>query len=296
MALDQFRPKVWSRQLIVDTDKALVLGNIASTQYEGEISGAGTVLKINEIGNITVNDYTEDEDITVQTLTDAQKELVIDQKKYFAFQVDDVATAQANIGVMQGAMQKASFALRDEADGFLANLYPEAGVRDTSTLGTDLTNHQDVYATSGGNDGIIGVISNMEIALNSSNVPTSGRWIAWPSWAAGYLKYAGIVDNIGGSAQPQTLPNGAFGPGYLGNLLGFDHYVSNNIYNDGTAYAVPFGTYGSIAFAAQVLKTEAVRRENRFADMVKGLYVYGGKVVRPDNLGVAFLDPVGLSS
>jgi hypothetical protein len=296
MALEQFRPKVWSRQLIVDTDKALVLGNIASTQYEGEIMGAGTVLKINEIGDITVSDYTEDEDITVQTLTDAQKELVIDRKKYFAFQVDDVAAAQAGVDVMQGAMQKASFSLRDEADSFLGGLYTEAGVRDTTTLGTDLTSHQNVYATSGGNDGILGVIANMEIALNNNNVPGSGRWIAWPSWAAGYLKYAGIVDDIGGSAKPQVLPNGGYGPGYLGNLLGFDHYVSNNVSNNGTAYAVMFGTYGSIAFAAQVLKTEAVRREKRFADMVKGLYVYGGKVVRPDNLGVAFLDPAGLSS
>lgn len=296
MPLEGFRPTIWSRQLIVDTDKAMVFGNIANRRYEGEITGAGSVVKINEIGDITINDYTEDGSISVQTLTDAQKELRINQKKYFAFAVDDVAKAQSNVEVMQAATQKAGHARANNIDSYLANLYAEAGVRDTSNLGTDVTTHQDVYAASGGNDGVIGVVANMEIALNGADVPNAGRWIVWPSWGGGYLKYAGLVDNLAGAAKPQILPNGNVGPGFIGNVAGFDHYVSNNVYNNGTAYAVMFGTYDAIAYAGQIMSIEAMRRELFFQDMVRGLFVYGAKVVRPDNLGVAFLDPVGLSS
>ena len=294
-ALEAFRPVIWSRQFIVDVDRVLVFGNIASTQYEGEITGAGSVVKINEIGDITIGDYTEDTDITVQTLTDAQKELHIDQQKFFAYQVDDIAQAQINVGIMTAASTKSAFAAANVIDQFLAGKYLEAGVRDTTTLGTDDTTHQDVYAVSTGNDGILGVITNMEIALNENDVP-GNRFIVWPSWGAGYLKNAGIVDDIAGTAKPGILPTGQLAPGFLGRLLGFDHYVSNNVSTDGTAYRVMFGAYGSLAFAQQVTRIEAIRRELRFSDMVKGLFVYGAKVVRPDHLGVAFLDPVGLSS
>lgn len=296
MALEQFRPTIWSRQLIVDVDKAMVFRNVVNTKYEGEIAGAGSVVKINEIGDITVNDYSEDTDITVQTLTDAQRELVIDQKKYFAFQIDDVAKAQANVEIMRAAMSKAGHAIANTIDQKIAAMYTEAGVIDTTNLGTNVTTHQDVYASSGGSDGILGVITNMEIALNENDVPNDGRFIVWPSWAAGYLKYVGLVDNIAGDAKPGALPTGGYGTGYLGSVLGFNHYVSNNVSNNGTAYRVMFGTQDAISFAGQVSKIEATRREKRFADLAKGLYVYGVKVVRPDHLGVAYLDPVGLSS
>jgi hypothetical protein len=296
MALEQFRPTLWSRQLIVDTDKAQVFGNIARANVDQQITEVGQVLKINEIGDLTIRDYSEDTDITIETLPQGQRELVIDQQKYFAFQVDDIAMFQSQPELMQGATEKAGFNLADVSDSFLAGLYSEAGVTDTATLGTDFSTHQDVYAASSGNDGILGVITNMEIALNENNVPGTGRFIVWPYWGGGYLKHAGIVDDIAGVAKPQLLPNGQYGPGFVGNVLGFDHYVSNNVVKSGDAHAVMFGRYGSLAFAEQIMKMESIRREKQFADMVRGLHVYGGKVVRPDELGVAYLDPVGLSS
>jgi biopolymer transport protein ExbD len=111
-ALAQFRPTIWASKLIVDVDEAFVFANLANRDYQGEITGKGNIVKINEIGSITVNDYTENADITIQTLTGAQKELVIDQAKYFAFNVDDVLAAQANVNVMSAAMQKAASRMR----------------------------------------------------------------------------------------------------------------------------------------------------------------------------------------
>lgn len=295
MALEQFRPKIWSDRLIIDVDRALVFRAIASTEYEGEISGAGDVVKISQLGAINISTYSEDTDITYQILDDAQLELVINKKKYFAFGIDDVAQAQSRPDVMSGAMQLAAHGIGKEIDEFLAGKYTEAGVP-TTNLGTNLTTHQDVYAVSGGSDGILGVITNMELSLNEADVPNVGRFVVWPSWGAAYLKQAGITDNIAGNAQPGLAPSGSVGPGYLGNFLGFDHYVSNSVSNNGTAYAVMFGGMGALAYAGQVARVESLRLQDHFKDAVRGLYVYGAKVVRPDRLGVAYLDPVGLSS
>ena len=101
MALEGFRPTLWSRNLIMNMDKAYVFKNVVNTDYEGEITGFGNVVKINEIGDITISNYTEGTDITIQTLTDAQKELVIDQKKklyHFGISLDLIKSEEGKGG------------------------------------------------------------------------------------------------------------------------------------------------------------------------------------------------------
>lgn len=273
----------------------MVFRSITDNRYQSEISGAGQVVKINEIGDITVNDYSENVDITFETLSDAQKELVIDQKKYFAFTVDDVARAQSNIEVMQGAMSKASFAIRDVVDQFIAGKYDEAGIPTSNVSLGSSGSAQDVHATGdggGGDDTILGVISNIHQAMDENNVPSEDRWVAWSPVFHAQLKFAGIVDNL--AVGIKELPDGTFGNGFIGNLLGLNMYASNNVSKASSSeHRIMFGTTDAIAFASQVDRIENVRLEKRFADGVKGLFVYGGKVVRPDNLGVAYLNPVG---
>ena len=292
MALEHFRPTIWSRNFIVNLDKAFVFPNIVNRDYEGEITGFGNIVKINEIGDITVNDYTEDNDITYQTLSDAQRELVIDQKKYFAFQVDDVAAAQANVSVMQAAMQKAAFAVGDVIDQFLAGLWTDNGVT-TSGMG-DTSTALNLYASGGGANSILGLITNAHRYLDEANAPSQGRWMVIPPVLHAYLKFAGITDNVTGNLKRED--GTPVGPGYLGNLLGFDFYSSNNVTGAATAKRVMFGTPDAISYAGQVTKMEAIRRDVRFADAVRGLYVYGAKVVRPDRLGIAVVNPSGLST
>ena len=134
-ALVGFRPTIWSKNFIVNMEKALVYKNVVNTDYEGDIAGGARTVKINELGDVTINSYTEGSDIDIQNLTDAQKELVIDQKKYFAFAIDDVLKAQSNVTIMEKAMQKASFNMADVVDQYIAGLYGGAGVA-TSNMGT----------------------------------------------------------------------------------------------------------------------------------------------------------------
>ena len=291
-ALMEFRPEIWSSNLIVNVDKSLVFRNVVNTDYEGEITAYGNVVKINEIGDITVNDYTEGTDISIQTLDGAQKELVIDQKKYFAFSVDDVLNAQSKPKVMSAAMRKAAFSIADTIDQHIAGLYSGAGVA-TSNLGTSATD-LDIYATGDGYDQMIGVITNMHRYLDEANAPTQGRWVVIPPWMHQYLKFAQIVDNAEGGMKGGD--GTTWGNGYVGNNMGFNFFVSNNVSNDGTTFRVMFGTPDAISYAGQVTRMDSGRVEKQFGDYVKGLYVYGTKVVRPDHLGVAYLAAAGLST
>jgi hypothetical protein len=77
--------------------------------------------------------------------------------------------------------------------------------------------------------------------------------------------------------------------------MGFDFYESNNVSNDGTDYRIMFGTSDAIGFTTQLEEVEAVRLENYFSDGVKGLSIYGGKVIRPDHLGVVYAQFSGLT-
>ncbi len=276
MALEQFKPTLWSRRFIVNTDKALVARQIVDTSYQGEIQ-AGQVLKINEIGDIDVSNYGST-GVTWQDLDDAQKELVIDQKKYFAFAVDDVDSAQMNVSVMDGAMQKAAFSVADTIDQHILGKYGEAGVTDDTNLGSassglDLTSPD-----------MPDLITYMQRYLKEANAV--GRpWCVAPPWFMQLLRFAQITYMSGTFDTPNSQAIDGAVPG-----MGFDFYESNNVQVDDTnsEYAIMFGTRDAIAYAGQLSKIEAVRREDYFSDGMKGLYIYGSKVVRPDHLGVVY--------
>lgn len=294
MAGALFRPEIWSRNFIVNVEKALVYKNVANTDYEGDIAGGAKSVKINEIGDVTIRDYSEDTDITVEQLSDAQKILNIDQKKYFAFNIDDVLKAQSNVSLMEAAMRKAAFNMADVIDAFIAGLYLQTGIT-TANLGTNATD-LDIYATGDGHDQLISVLTNAHRYMDEANVPTNSRWCVMPPWMHQYLKQAQIVDNAEGGIKGGDTS--AFGNGFIGTTMGFNMYASNNVSSSSSSadFRVMFGVPDAISFAGQITHIETARVEKQFGDMVKGLYVYGAKVVRPDHLLTAYLAPAGLST
>jgi hypothetical protein len=120
------------------------------------------------------------------------------------------------------------------------------------------------------------------------------RWFWMPPWLHSYMIYAGVIDNTAKGSSRISPPG--YGNGFKGSYMGFDLFVSNNVNNDGTTYNCMFGSKDAISFAGQVTRVESGRVEKQFGDFVKGLYVYGSKVVRPDHLGVAYLAAGGLST
>ena len=267
MSLNNFIPTLWSARLYETLKNAHVFANVVNRDYEGEISSYGDSVKINSIGSISVGDYAKNGTISLQQLNSAQTTLEINQAKYFNFMVDDIDKAQSNPKVMDGAMQEAGYALADTADSYLAQFQSDAS--NTVTDITIDTNPENTYD----------VLADAALALDEANVPREGRFAVVPPFFVKGMVLAGIMETAGAISAEQEKQNG-----YVSRLLGFDIWTSNNLEVVGSDTVGIAGTRKAISYAEQVLDMEAYRPENRFADAVKGLHVYGGKVVYPDAL------------
>ena len=278
MGLENFNPTIWSAKLLVRLRKAHVFAGLVNTDHEGEIRNMGDSVKINEIGTVTINDYTKYNAISWQQLNSAQKTLVIDQAKSFSFTIDDIDTAQQNPKVMNAAMGEAAYGVSDVIDQFIASFYSQAGITNTTYMGSSAS----PISVSSGN--VILTLSYASRYMTEANVPEANRIMAIPPWVHQKLLLA-EVGGISATAVPKVFDDGAITRGYIGDALGFRLVVSNNVQNSATAVsAVMALNRSAISYAGQISKIQAVNREDYFDQGVKGLYVYGAKVVRPNAL------------
>lgn len=270
--ITNFIPKVWSIKILKALEKFHIFGSpaCANREYEGEIQDKGSSVKINSVGDITIKDYTRNSDIDApEELNDAGQELVITEGKYFNFAVDDVDRVQANANVMAEAMSRAGYGLRDKADIFIASNHiyvPSANLvgSDSSPITPTAANAYDYLV-------------DLNVKLDEANVPSENRFAVVPPWFEGLLLKDSRFIAAGTVKTDDVIRNGM-----IGRAAGFDIYKSNNTPNTaGTLYKVIAGHPMAYTFAEQIVKTEAYRPEKRFADAVKGLHVYGGKLIRP---------------
>lgn len=278
MSVDTFIPEVWAARLLENLRKAQVFtqSGIVNRDYEGDISAAGDTVRIQAIGAITIGTYTKNADIAVpETLTDAETTLLIDQGKYFNFAVDDVDRRQISVNLIDGAMREAAYGLRDVADKFVAGLYASAG----SSVGTSGAPKTDLATAT---NAYVHLVS-LGQALDEKDVTTDGRWVTVPPWFHSKLLLDDRFVKSGTDSAAGVLANGE-----VGQAAGFRILKSNNVSNDATTYRIMAGTSQAISFAEQINKVEAFRPERRFADAVKGLHLYGAKVIRPAALSVLY--------
>lgn len=272
MAVDNFLPEIWSSGLLATLERSLVFGSsmVVNRDYEGEITGQGDTVRITTVGDPTIATYTKGSTtINPEQLTTAQQSLLIDQSKYFAFEVDDVDKAQAANagGLMDQATQRAGFGLRNTADLLIAGFYTQ--VATANQIGTVAVTTAALAYTQ---------IRKLKVALDEADVPDDGtRWCVVPPWYHGLLLEDDRFVKVGDSGTSEGLRNGR-----VGRALGFNILMSNNVVNTtGDDWAVMAGYPGAITYAEQIVKTEAYRPEDSFSDAIKGLHVYGSKVVRP---------------
>lgn len=281
MSLNNFIPAVWSAQLLTTLQKTLVYANLCNREYEGEIRAFGDQVKINSIGDVTIGSYTKNTDISsAETLTDAQRILLINQAKYFNFQIDDIDKAQQSPKLMSSAMQNAAYGLADVADQFVASLYTEIAAG--NTLGSDGTPKVIDVAATTGVLAAYDTLVELSVLLDNAKVPTVGRWVVLPPWYYGLLLRDARFVAAGTAATDSVLRTGL-----VGEAAGFQIFKSNNVPNTaGAKYKVIAGYSGAISYAEQIAEVEGYRPELRFGDAMKGLHLYGGKVTRPSGLAL----------
>jgi N4-gp56 family major capsid protein len=274
MAVSNFIPELWSSNLLIALRKNMVGVSLVNRDYDGEITRMGDSVKITSISDVTIGDYTAHTDITFEDIDDATRSLLIDKAKVFAFEIDDVEAAQAvnNGNLMAAAMESASYGLGTTADALIIDAINDAAEATGNDLGTVA-----IHTTA---KNLYDAFVDLSVKLDEANVPEIGRYaVVSPALHGRLLKLDTFVNAA--DAQSPTVR----GRGFIGEIAGLSIYKSNNLpavtdvnATGGLAIA---GHPMATTFAEQIVKTEAVRLEKRFADGVKGLHVYGIKVTRP---------------
>ena len=293
-----FLPSVYSKKVLNFFRKASVVEAITNTDYAGEISAYGDSVKIIKEPVISVSDYTRNSDTTETRLTDQELTLVVDSAKAFKFIVDDIETNMSHVNFKEVASSSAAYALKDAYDAaVIATMF--SGVSSSSpdhVLGAD--NATDlgagVYDGTGNIDlGISGetdpldLMARMARLLDEQNVPEEGRWfVGSPDFYEVLSQSGSKLLSVDFNAGQGSIRNGLVSSG---KLRGFDMYKSNNIASTSNAAGKCLGGHiSSTATANTILSTEVLRDPSSFGDIVRGLHVYGAKVLRSEALVSAF--------
>ena len=294
-----FLPSIYSKKVLNFFRKASVVEAITNTDYAGEISAYGDSVKIIKEPVITVYDYTRGSDTTQTKLTDQELTLVVDSAKAFKFIVDDIETNMSHVNFKEVASSSAAYALRDSYDAaVIATMF--SGVSSSSpdhVLGadnaTDLaagtfdgTGNLDIGFGSSEHDPI-DVMARMARLLDEQNVPEEGRWfVASPDFYEQLGQASSKLLSVDFNAGQGSIRNGLVSSG---KLRGFDMYKSNNIAaTTNAAGKCLAGHISSTATAQTIISTEVLRDPSSFGDIVRGLHVYGAKVLRGEALVSAF--------
>ena len=268
MAITNFISTVWSETLLSALDNRYVGVANCNRAFEGDIRECGAVVKICGVGDVSVGDYTKNTDMSApQTLDDRLCELTIDQAKYFNFQIDDIDRAQSSPKLMSEAMRVAAAALANTADAYVYSLYGDAGKTLTSEAVTA--------------DNVMDLLISARTALYAAGVSDMSDAVieVSPEVAALILKAKIALSSDNGEALEA---------GCLGSVGGCRIFVSANIVKEAgdgvTMHKCLARTRRAVAFAEQLSEIDAYRPEKRFADAVKGLHLYGAKVVHPEEM------------
>lgn len=270
MAISNFIPEVWAAQMLVDFKEQSIAAGLVNRQYEGEASKGNTV-NITAAIDVTITDYAgAGRTTSAEAVTDDNLQLVIDQEKSFDFYIDDIDRAQA-AGTMDAFTTSAAVGLAEDADKYLFAL--AASNADTGNILTPSA------ITDG--EGAWNVLRDLRKKLNLCKVPQANRVVVINSeFEALLLDASSKLTAVDTAGDPSALREAT-----LGRLLGFTVIMSENLPVTNDPQALAF-YQPAIAYVSQIEKTEALRASDKFADRLRGLHVYGGKVIRPKGVAM----------
>lgn len=261
-----FLRNVWAAGILKTLEKAHVYAAIANRNYEGLVANLGDKVRVLTVGGVEAKSYSVNTDIdTPQNITGSETELDINQAVYFNFKVNDVVAVQEKPQVLNQITANASYAIRDSVDTYMGGLHAQATHQlyqtGTTPFSVNSVNVDDV------------LIAASEL-FGQNNVPRENRFMIVPEWFHSKLVIANLVIR----KQNEEI----FDNGYVNRVLGWDIYVSNNVAVVGGVSKIIAGIkQQSFSFAGAINKIESYRPEKRFEDAIKGLFVYGAKIMRP---------------
>lgn len=288
----RFIPEIFSGKLQAKFYRDTCLTQISNTDYEGEIKDQGDTVIIRAIPTITINDYYKGMKLTYELPESTPVELLIDKGKYWGCIVDDVDKVQSDINLFDTFTNDAVEQMKIAVEyGVFTTIYNQADSSNRGATAGALSAGFNLGVSTAPvqitKANIIDYIVDAGTVLDEKNIPSEGRWMVIPMWMAGMLKKSDLKDASMTGDGTSVLRNGR-----LGMIDRFTLYQSNNTYSltdTVTCWYVPFGHPKALTFASQIVKSEKLRATDTFGDIVRGLKVYGFKVVNDDALGELYV-------
>jgi len=287
-----FIPQIWSGKLVEKFYASTVLAAISNTDYEGEIKNQGDTVKIRTKPTITINDYRADGLLSLERPQGNVVELNIDKGKYFNTILDDVMEVQSDLNALSMWSDDAAEQMKITIDtNVLAGILDQANTYNKGATAGKISGDIDLGVTTtplalvsdnpgAGETDVLDTILRLGQCLDEQNIPETGRWIVIPTWMATLIKKSELRQAYLSGDSVSILRNGR-----LGMVDRFTLYVSN-LLPTGVAgglaageTAIYAGHAHGLTFASQVSKVETLRSEMTFGTILRGLQVYGYKVV-----------------
>ena len=267
MSFQNFIPTVWSAQMLTALKNDNVAVLLSDARYRADAK-YGAEIKINGVGRVAIRDYQKGEPLVRDGWEDQSTMIRIDQQKYFNFGVDDIDKRQAQGDLIAALREEAKASLADAADSYVYSLQGDAGVR-----------IQQQTVTAGN---VLSTITSAIKGLYKNKVPKNAQFSLEVS--PDFLEKMLLADILYGTPNEDSMKNGFVGR--VGKWLNVHVYMTNNLSQQDGQDCIFLRTKRAIAFVDNMSQVEAYRPEDSFEDALKGLHVYGAKVVRPDELAV----------
>ncbi len=307
-----FTPQIFSQKVLKFFRRASVAEDITNTDYTGEIENFGDTVNIIKEPTITVSQYTRGSVVNTQNLADDQITLTVDQANAFAFKIDDIEERQSHINFEALATSSGAFSLKRKYDANVLQAISDgagiAGADDASLSGGLTTTNTSLGTASSpinveADDAGINLMLLMARVLDDQSVPEENRWFVAPPIFYEKMFQAGnkIAEvQVTGDAS-SNLRNGLATPGTLAGFScykstalnstsGTDQITLSGVATDASENVILAGHISSTATASHIAKTEVVRSTESFSDVVRGLHVFGRKVLRPEAIVRGVID------
>lgn len=279
-----FIPEIWSGKLIQNFYDATVLAAISNTDYEGEIRQYGDTVNIRTTPEITIKTYVKGQTLSVENPEKAKLQLLIDKGEYFACVEDDVDKVQSDINLMDTWSKDASERMKIKIDQrVLTDVLPDISSVNKGNTAGRITANIDLGSTGTPvaitKTNVLEYIVDMGTVLDEANCPETDRFLVIPAKMAGFIKKSDLKDaSITGDSM-SVIRNGR-----LGMIDRFTVYMSHNLSVSSGKFSLIAGHKMGFTFASQMTNMETIRSESTFGNIVRGLQVYGYKVVKPEAL------------
>ena len=299
-----FAPSIFSQKVLKFFRRASVAEDITNTDYTGEIENFGDTVNIIKEPTLTVSAYTRGSVVNPQDLADDQVTMTVDQANAFAFKIDDIEERHSHVNFEALATSSGAFALKRKFDAnILQAMSDGAGIAgaDDASLSGGLTTTNSALGTASApinveaDDAGINLMLLMARVLDDQSVPEENRWFVAPPIFYEKMFQAGnkmAEVQVTGDAS-SNLRNGLATPGTLAGFrcykstalnstAGTDQVTLSGVATDASENIIMAGHISSTSTASHIAKTEVVRSTESFSDVVRGLHVFGRKVLRQE--------------